>query len=131
MSVQLPDKAKELLDGPTIVAMTTLRRDGSPQSTVVWAKRDGDDVLISTIIGRVKERNLTRDPRMSLTFFDPSEPTTSFSIDGSASMTTDGGPELIQELSRKYEGIPFTGDDGTDRVRVVVRVRPERVISHQ
>jgi hypothetical protein len=51
-----------------------------------------------------------------------------FSVNGTVSMTTDGGPELIEELSQKYDGKVFTDDQGTDRVRVVVRLTPERII---
>jgi len=38
--------------------LATVNPDGSPQSSVVWLARDEDDVLISTMIGRRKERNL-------------------------------------------------------------------------
>ena len=128
MSVQLPEGAKDLLDAATFVTFSTIRKDGSPQSTVVWAKRDGDDILISTIVGRAKERNLRRDPRASAVFWDAATPYAYFSVNGSVTMTTDGGPELIEELSWKYDGETFTGDIGTDRVRVVVRLTPTRVV---
>ncbi len=124
MSVELPKGAKNLLDAATFVTFTTTRKDGSPHGTVVWAKRDGDDVLVSTIIGRAKERNLRRDPRASVVFWDPATPYSYFSINGTTTMTTDGGPELIEELSQKYDGVPYTGDQGTDHVRVVVRLTP-------
>jgi PPOX class probable F420-dependent enzyme len=128
MSIQLPGPAKDLLDAATPVTMSTINSDGSPHSTIVWAKRDGDDILISTIVGRVKERNMRRDPRISVLIADPADALRYFSVNGTVSMTTDGGPELIEELSQKYDGKTFTDDRGTDRVRVVVRVAPQRVI---
>lgn len=126
MSVALSDLAKELLDAPTFVTFTTVNSDGSPQSTVLWVKRDGDDVLVSTVLGRVKPRNLDRDPRVSVVAFDPADPYRYVEIRGTATMTEDGGPELIQELSHKYDGKPF-GAEGPDTRRVVVRVTPTRV----
>ena len=63
MAVSLPDNAKRLLDAAPFVVISTLNPDGSPQASVVWAKRDGDDLLISTTRGRRKCRNLERDPR--------------------------------------------------------------------
>jgi PPOX class probable F420-dependent enzyme len=129
MPAALSDLARRLLDRPTIVTLTTIRADGSPHSTPVWAARDGDDVLISTVVGRAKDRHMRRDPRVSVSCFDPDDPIRYVTVEGRASLTTDGGPQLIQTLSQKYDGTPFSADEGTDRVRVVVRVRPERVIS--
>jgi PPOX class probable F420-dependent enzyme len=128
MSIELPQHAKDLLDAATLVTISTINKDGSPHSTIVWAKRDGDDVLISTIVGRVKERNMRRDPRISVVIPDPADALRYFSVNGTVSMTTDGGPELIEELSQKYDGKVFTDDQGTDCVRVVVRLTPERII---
>jgi len=125
MSIELPQHAKDLLDAATLVTISTINKDGSPHSTIVWAKHD---VLVSTIVGRVKERNMRRDPRISVVIPDPADALTYFSVNGAVSMTTDGGPELIEELSQKYDGKTFTDDQGTDRVRVVVRLTPERII---
>jgi PPOX class probable F420-dependent enzyme len=124
----LPDTARRLLDAPTVVMLTTIRSDGSPHSTPVWAARDGDTVLISTVQGRAKERHMRHDPRVSVAFFDPANSFSYAAIEGTVAMTTAGGPELIDTLSLKYTGEHYTDDVGTDHVRVVVRVTPERVI---
>jgi PPOX class probable F420-dependent enzyme len=126
--LDLPEYAKKLLDAPTHVTVATVMPDGMPQTTVLWAKYDGDELLLSTIVGRAKERNWRRDPRTSVLIYDPSNPDHSVEIRGTVTMTTEGGPELINELSLKYDGKPFTDDIGTDRVRLVVRVTPTRVV---
>ena len=126
MSVQLPDLAKKLLDAGTFVTLTTLRADGTPHSTTMWAKRDGDDVVISTVESRLKARHIARDPRVTVSMFDPDNEYSYVTVEGTATMTRDGGPELIQELSRRYTGRAYTNDEGTDNVRVVVRVTPTR-----
>ena len=63
MSRELPQQAKDLLDAANIVTVATVNPDGSPQSSLLWATYDGDDVLMSTIEGRAKHRNFLRDPR--------------------------------------------------------------------
>jgi len=126
--MELREHHRQLFDAKTYATVGTLMPDGSPQLTVVWVARDGDDLLISTVIGRQKEKNLRRDPRVSVLAVHPTNPYDYVEIRGTATLSTDGVPELIQRLSAKYAGRPYTGD-GPDDQRVVVRVRPERVIS--
>lgn len=115
---------------PNFVTVATVMRDGTPQTSLLWAAYDGDDLLLSTIVGRAKERNWRRDPRVSVLIHDAQDPYSFVEVRGDVSLTTDGGPELIQELSRRYTGGPFTNDEGTDHVRVVARVTPSRIVVH-
>ncbi|MFD4643839.1 PPOX class F420-dependent oxidoreductase [Lentzea sp. NPDC058436] len=119
----LSESQRELLDSPNFATVATLTRDGSPQTSVVWIKRDGDDVLFSTVAGRAKERHLQRDPRVSVTVTNKDNPYQYSEFRGEASLTTEGGDELINELSHKYAGQDYSGDAGTDNVRVIVRVK--------
>lgn len=128
MSAQLPDLARRLLGAPSYAVVATLMPDGGPQTSVLWATYDGDELLLSTIVGRAKERNWLRDPRTSVLILDGSDPYRFVEIRGTVSMTTEGGPELIQRLAQIYTGAPFAGDDGTSNVRVVARVTPERIV---
>ena len=70
----LPQLARALFDGPNHVTVATLDPGGRPQLSVVWARTDGDSVLFSTIKGRRKYSNLTRDPRVTALVFDPADP---------------------------------------------------------
>ncbi|ANZ36731.1 PPOX class F420-dependent enzyme [Lentzea guizhouensis] len=119
----LSDAQRALLDSPNYATVATLSKDGSPQTSVVWIKRDGDDVLFSTVVGRAKEKHLARDPRVSITVINGENPYQYTEFRGEASLTTEGGAELINELSHKYGGRDYTGDAGTDNVRVIVRVK--------
>jgi len=123
----LTDLAKRLIDGPTFAVVSTINPDGAPQSGVVWVKRDGDDILFSTIRGRRKTKNMERDPRVGVTLYDPADPYRYVEVRGAVSLTEEGGPELIQDLSQKYDGVPFR-EGRPDNVRVVVRITPTRVI---
>ncbi|MBV9820752.1 MAG: PPOX class F420-dependent oxidoreductase [Actinobacteria bacterium] len=127
-TVRLPDLARTLLDVPNYVVVATSNTDGSPQTSVLWAAYDGDELLLSTIQGRKKETNWLKDPRTSVLILDRDNPFRYVEVRGSVSMSTDGGPELIERLSQAYTGQAYTGDEGTDNVRVVVRVRPSHVV---
>lgn len=127
MGAALPDFVKRLLDANTFVVLSTVNPDGSPQSSVIWAKRDGDEIVFSTIRGRRKTRNMERDPRVNLCAYDPTDPYRYFEVRGVVSLTEQGGPELIEELSQRYDGQPFH-ESRPDNIRVVCRVVPGRVV---
>ena len=129
MTVSLPDNVRRLVDSTTFAVVTTINADSSPQSTVIWIKRDGDDVLFSTIRGRRKTRNMERDPRVSICVYDPANPYRYVEVRGTVTLTEDGGPELIDELSRSYGGEPWT-EPNPDNVRVVCRVKATRINQH-
>lgn len=125
----IPESAYRLLEAPHFATIATTQPDGTPQQTVVWLKRDGNDVLFSTIRGRRKTLNMERDPRISVMVYDSENPYAYVEIRGTVSMTEEGGDDLIHELSHYYTGGRFPGDDGTDHVRVVCRVTPTKVIT--
>ncbi|MGG7572068.1 PPOX class F420-dependent oxidoreductase [Streptomyces sp. BP-8] len=131
MTATLSDELRMLLDSPVFVTLATIQPDGSPQVSPVWVKRDGDDLLISTTAGRRKEANIRRDPRVSVVFQPFDAPYTYAEIRGTATLTTEGGPELIDELSRKYTGkdyADFNPAAADDAPRVVVRITPHKVV---
>jgi PPOX class probable F420-dependent enzyme len=124
----LPDLAKKLIDNKAFGTLCTVNPNGGPQSSVIWVKRDGDDVLFSTILGRRKTKNMQRDPRVSLMLFDPADPYSYAEIRGKVTMTTEGGPELIDELSFLYEDRPFH-ESNPDNKRVVCRLTLAKVVT--
>jgi PPOX class probable F420-dependent enzyme len=123
----LSETHRELLDGKNFATIATVNPDGSPHTSVVWVKRDGDDLLVSTVIGRKKDRNLRKDPRVSISVLDHANPYRYAEFRGEATLSLEGGFELINELSHKYLGMDYPGDVGTDNVRVIVRLTPTRV----
>jgi PPOX class probable F420-dependent enzyme len=131
MSAQLPETAKAWFDSVEFATIATIEPDGQPQLSVIWISRDGDDLLVSTVAGRRKHRNLERDPRCTVLLFPKDAPYSYVEVRGTASMTLEGGRELIDEHARKYTGAErYTADDGTDNVRVVVRITPDKVVTH-
>ncbi|MFE2876421.1 PPOX class F420-dependent oxidoreductase [Streptomyces roseus] len=132
MSVALSETLKQYVDEhPVFATVATIQPDGSPQLSVVWIARDGDDLLFSTTVGRRKEKNLRADPRVSVMINPPDAPYTYAEIRGAAAMTTEGGDELIDQLSRKYTGkdyAEFNPASSQDSQRVVVRITPRKVV---
>jgi PPOX class probable F420-dependent enzyme len=126
--MDLPELARKLLDRPTFGVITTVNRDGSPQASVIWAKRDGDEIVFSTIRGRRKTRNLERDPRASYVAWDPDDPYRYVEVRGRVTMTEDGGDALIDELCRTYQGRPWP--HRPEEVRVVCRLTATHVVAH-
>ncbi|GGT33211.1 PPOX class F420-dependent oxidoreductase [Nonomuraea spiralis] len=122
---ELPEEARRLLDAPNYATVTSINPDGSPQSTVVWVRTDGDEVLFSTVRGRVKPRNFDRDPRTSLLVIDPDNPYRYVEVRGRVEVEEDPEGELIEELSQKYRGQPWQDKPGTERL--IIRIRPDKV----
>ncbi|MGW0228408.1 PPOX class F420-dependent oxidoreductase [Actinopolymorpha singaporensis] len=127
MTAVLPEELKKLVDEEKVFAtVATLLPDGQPHLTVVWVKRDGDELLFSTIDDRVQGRNLARDPRISMLISPPDEPYTYTEIRGTAGIVPDPDSRLPHELLLKYLGrAPAEGASETGRI--IVRVTPERI----
>ncbi|MGW3495001.1 PPOX class F420-dependent oxidoreductase [Streptomyces sp. NPDC001020] len=126
-SVSFGDSVRALLDAKNFASVATLGPDGAPQNSVVWIKREGDTVLFSSTDGRQKVRNLRRDPRISLSVFDLTDPYTSVEIRGTAEILADDDKRLPRELSHKYLGIDPPGEKD-DEVRVIIRVVPRKIV---
>jgi PPOX class probable F420-dependent enzyme len=128
--VSLPDALLDLLRRPSPCFLSTLMPDGSPQMTQTWVDTDGHDVLINTVRGHQKVRNVERDPRVALNVADPDDPSRYFEVRGRVTeVTEDGAREHIDELSQRYIGAPYPWFGGRDQVRLLVRITPEKVTS--
>ena len=129
MSIPLSDAALALLDGRNYAVLATVNPDGSPQTSVMWVGRDGNDVLFSTVEGRIKHRNMRRDPRVSVTVIDSANPENYVELRGRVSMTPDVGRRFDTQLSWKYDG-KDPGEDRPGAVRVVVRMVVEKAAGY-
>jgi PPOX class probable F420-dependent enzyme len=102
--------------------------DGSPQLTQTWVDTDGEHVVINTVQGFQKLRNMERDPRVAVNVSDPANPSRYFEIRGRViSTTTEGGAEHIEALAQRYLGGPYPWYGGRDQTRVVVTIAADRI----
>ncbi len=129
MNFSFSDATTRLLDGPNYGVLATVNADGSPQTSAMWVGRDGDDVLFSTVEGRVKHRNMLRDPRISVTILDAADPENYVELRGRVAMTPDIGRRVDTWLSWKYDG-KDPGQDKPGAVRVVVRMTVEKATGY-
>ena len=125
MGISLSGATIRLLDGRNYAVLATLNADGSPQTSAMWVGRDGNDLLMSTLQGRLKYRNMLRDPRVSVTVHDAADPENYVELRGRAMITPDPGGRLDNRLSWKYDG-KDKDPDPPGAVRVVVRVGVDR-----
>ena len=130
MGIPLSDAVLALLDARNYAVLATINPDGSPHTSVMWVGRDGNDLLFSTVEGRVKHRNMRRDPRVSVTVIDSADPENYVELRGRVSMSPDVGRALDTQLSWKYDGRD-PDEDRPGAVRVVVRMVVEKSTGHR
>jgi PPOX class probable F420-dependent enzyme len=125
METMLNETAREVLDGPHLAAIATSNADGRPQSSVIFVNRDVDTVVFSTIKGRLKTRNMARDPRVSLLVADRQRPRY-LEIRGTVDITEDPEKRMLYEMYDRYmDGAAPPPEP--DAERLIVRITPEKV----
>jgi PPOX class probable F420-dependent enzyme len=128
VTVELPKDLLELLSRPSICYLSTLMPDGSPHLTQTWVDTDGTHILINTVQGHQKVRNIARDPRVAVSVSDREEPRRYFQVRGRVlDVTTDGAAEHIERLSMRYTGRAYTWYGGRDQVRVLLTIAAKRI----
>ena len=125
---RLPSELLDLLDQRSLCILATVMPNGSPQQTVVWVGRDGNDILVNTVQGSQKAKNIARDKRVSVTIHDPGNPWIYWEVRGHViAMTTDGASGHIDTLSQKYLGCPYPGFAGGHEHRVRLTIVADTV----
>ncbi|MBB4906034.1 PPOX class F420-dependent oxidoreductase [Actinophytocola algeriensis] len=124
MTVTLPAVARDMIDEPHTAILATTNADGRPQSSVIFVKRDGDEVVFSTIRGRLKTRNMERDPRVSLLVL--AHTAAYVEIRGTVTITDDPDKVLLHEMYDRYmDGAEPPPEP--EAARVAVRVVADKV----
>jgi PPOX class probable F420-dependent enzyme len=124
----LTESQARMFTEPYYAVATTVRPDGSPQSTVVWVDYDGENVIFNTAEGRAKPRHIRANPNVSVTVVDPEDAYRWIAVSGPAEVTEEGAAEHINELAHKYWGRDYNLPAGQQRL--IVRVKPQRVTAY-
>jgi PPOX class probable F420-dependent enzyme len=125
----LNDDDVELLTGRNFAHLAVVRPDGSPHVTVTWIDAADGAVLVNTAVGRVKDRYVRLDPRVSVTLHDERDPYRWLRVDGVVEDFVTGAEadEHIDALNQRYhDGEPWTPK--ADQERVIYRIRPDRIL---
>ena len=124
----IPASHADLLTKPAFANLATLNPDGSPQVTPVWVDFDGSHVIVNTARGRVKAKNLAREPRVALSIADPENPYRYLGIQGRVvEMTEKGGDAHIDKMAKKYLGKDRYPARAPGEVRLIVKISPDKV----
>lgn len=126
--MELSPSIIELLRQPSLCFIATTMPNGSPQLTETWVDTDGAHIVINTVQGYQKVRNIERDDRVAVAIADAQDPTRYVQVRGRViDMTTEGGAEHIDRLSEKYTGRPYPWYGGRDQVRVILTIEAEHI----
>ena len=126
-----PDNFLDLLKNETkaLLYLATIMSDGSPQVTPVWFSTDGEDILINTNEGRIKDKNMKTRPMVAMTIQDPKDQYRYLGIRGEVvGSTTEGADEHINQLSLKYYERSWKYREG--QRRIIYRIKPSHFDPH-
>lgn len=127
-SLSANDRA--LFEGKNLAHLATVCADGGPAVSPVWVMLEGDRIVVNSAEGRLKVRNMRRDPRVGISVHDQRNLYRMVSVRGRVSeMTTEDGDEIIDRLSEKYTGNAVYRGRRPGQVRVTIRIEPEQVAS--
>ena len=126
--MDLPDDLVRLLGERSVCYIATAMPNGSPQLTLVWCDTDGERIVVNSVQGHQKVRNVERDPRVALAVSDPARPRRYYGLRGRVTqMTTEGAADHIEALAQRYLGGPYPWYGGRDQVRVILRITADRI----
>ena len=126
MAEAIPEKFADLFDKPAFANLATLMPDGRPQVSPVWVDYDGQHVLFNSARGRQKDKNVRRDPRVSLAVVDPENPYRYLEVRGRVVDITENGADAhIDKLAKKYLGVDKYPYREPGEIRVLYKVQPE------
>ncbi len=122
----------KLLTGKNFAFVATLMKDGTPQITPTWIDYDGKIILINTAEGRVKQKNVSRDPHVSISIVDHNNPYDMVTIRGKViEQTSQGADEHIDKLAKRYLGVDKYPFRSPTEKRIILKVVPVNVFHMQ
>ena len=125
---KVDEKSARLFSGDNIVFVATVMGDGSPQVTPVWADYENGHIMVNTARGRVKHRNVVRDPRVAVSVVSRSDPLDMVAVRGTVvGVIPDGDYAHADRLARQYMGrdrYPFRRDG---EERITLKILPQSV----
>jgi PPOX class probable F420-dependent enzyme len=130
LPAKLSDKTKRLIEGKNFAFLATILPDGSPHVAPVWIDLEGDTILVNTAVGRAKQRNVTRDPRVALSLADQNNMYDKVVIRGRVrSQTLEGADAHIDKLAKKYIGKDKYPWRAPEEKRIILRIEPTHLLS--
>jgi PPOX class probable F420-dependent enzyme len=132
-TLPIPASHLDLLTRPICGVLTTMGRDGTPESSLVWVDVDGECALVNTTLERRKGRNLLANQKVSLLVVDPDNTGRFVQVRGDAELVTDGALEHLDALTRaytrhpRYYGFVYPVEQQARETRVICRIHARRI----
>ena len=124
----IDSKAIKLFSKKNLVFIATIMKDGSPQLSPVWANYEDGFILVNTAEGRIKHKNILRDPRVAVSVTSNDDPLDMTTIRGTViEIISDSEYSHADKLTEQYMGrkhYPFKQDGDK---RIIFKIKPERV----
>ena len=128
MAATIPEKYRDLFTKQAFAHLGTVMLDGSPQVTPVWVDYDGSHIRVNTVKGRVKDKNMRRNKNVALSIADPENPYRHLAVRGQVDEITEQGADAhIDSLAKKYLGKDKYPFRRPGEVRVIHKIRPEKI----
>ena len=128
MPATIPQGFQDLLQKKAFAHLATIMADGSPQVTPVWFDFDGRHIRVNSAKGRVKDKNMRHRGQVALAIQDPENPYRYLAVRGQVEEITETGADAhIDSLTKKYLGQDRYPYRQAGEVRVIYKIRPERI----
>jgi PPOX class probable F420-dependent enzyme len=122
------EPVRQLFQSKNFAFLSTLMPDGSPHVTPTWVDIDDDHIIVNTVVGRVKHKNVSRDPRVAISVADQANPYNMVTVRGRViEQTTKGAEEHIDKMAKKYFGMDRYPGHAPGEKRLILRIKPEKV----
>ncbi len=131
MTTKIPENYLDLFEKRAFAHLGTIMPDGQPQINPVWVDFDGEYVLVNTSRGRQKDRNMQARPQVTVEIQDPDNPYRYMEVRGRvAEAVEEGALDHINKMAKKYTGADKYPNLKPGEVRVIYKIKPERVLTH-
>ena len=124
----MDDKVVQLFSAKNLVFIATVMKDGSPQVSPVWANFEDGHVLVNTAEGRIKHKNILRDPRVAVSVVSKDNPLDMTTIRGVVTeLITDYDYSHADKLTQQYMNRPHYPFKRDDEKRVILKIKPNKI----
>jgi PPOX class probable F420-dependent enzyme len=122
-------RIREFFEGKNFAFLSSLMKDGSPHVTPTWVDIEDDNILINTALGRIKQTNISRDPRIALSIIDQDNQYEMVTIRGKVTeqIIGDVAEKHIDKLARKYINQDKYPRRSKNEQRVILKIKPEKI----
>ena len=120
---------RSLFENKNFAFVATSMKDGSPQITPTWVDLEDNLILVNTALGRLKQKNLKRDPRIAVAVADNNNPYEMVTVRGEVveQVTGEAAETHIDKLAKKYIDKDKYPGRAPGEKRVLLKIKPVKI----